>query len=581
MRLRRATPGSATGRLALRRPGVGVFVMAGVIIVLGFYLIYPVFLILLNSFNVAPEVFVGPREWGLGNWQVAFKQPGLLTSIGNSLLIWTLTFSFSMPIGVALAWTLARVRIPLSHTLEFLFWVSYMMPSMATTIAWITLFDPRIGMANQLIAALPFVESGPFDIFSVPGIVWANLMANGISLKVMLLTPAFRNMDASMEEAAKVSGASTLTAMLRVTLPLMASPMMLVFALQLLRIFQSFETELLLGLPFGFFVYSTFIYDLVARHEPPLYGQATVLGSLTLLIVAAIIPLQRWILERRRYTTISGSFRPGLIDVGRWRHLVFATIVLLTFVLTIAPAVVLVLGSFMTRSGYFYLTPAFTTDHWAFVLTDRTFVQALVTTLVLSTFAAISSPLLFSVLAYILVRTRWRLRGALDFIIWGSGAIPGILSGLGLLWLFLGTPFLTFLFGTIWALFIVVLIQGNTTGVNVMKGAFVQVGQDMEDAARVAGAGWLRTYFRIWIPLLMKTLVLLATLNFVGAAGTTSSIILIASRDSMTLSLLALEYRLSTWHEFASIVSVFLMILTVGIATLLRAFGLRFGVRHV
>ena len=90
----------------------------------------------------------------------------------------------------------------------------------------------------------------------------------------------------------------------------MISPMALVFALQLLRIFQSFETELLLGLPFDFYVYSTKIFELV-RQPVPNYGVATVLASLTLLVIAVIIPAQRWIIQRRRYTTITGISSRG------------------------------------------------------------------------------------------------------------------------------------------------------------------------------------------------------------------------------------------------------------------------------
>jgi iron(III) transport system permease protein len=192
------------------------------------------------------------------------------------------------------------------------------------------------------------------------------------------------------------------------------------------------------------------------------------------------------------------------------------------------------------------------------------------------------SPLLFSVLGYILVRTRLPGRGALDLMIWSSGAIPGILAGLGLLWVFIGTPGLNFLFGTIWALIIVVILQGKTTGVNIMKGVLVQVGADMEEAARVSGAGWLRTYFRIWLPLLMPTLILLAVMNFVSAAGATSSIILLASRDTMTLSLMALELSSSAIsnREAASIISIFIIVFTVTGALLVRYFGRRLGVRH-
>jgi iron(III) transport system permease protein len=557
----------------------GHFIMAAVIIVLGYFLIWPVILLLINSFNAASDWFVEPRIWGVKHWINAFQRPGLLTSLGNSLLVWSLTVSVSFPVGVAIAWLLARTRIPFSHTLEFLFWVSYMVPALPTTIAWITLLDPDIGIVNVALKNLLHLDQGPFNIFSVPGIVWANLMGHGISIKVMLLTPAFRNMDSTLEEAARVGGAGHLRTLFKVTLPLMISPMMMVFALQLLRVFQSFETEYLLGMPFGFYVYSTKIFTLI-RNQIPNYGEATVLASLTLLMIALIIPLQRWILERRRYTTISGSFRPGLIDLGKWNYVTFGAIALLLALLTVGPLAILILGSFMQRIGYFVL--GYTLDHWRFVLGDPVFVKALRTTLILAVTAALCSPLIFSVLAYILVRTRLPGRGALDLMIWSAGAIPGILAGLGLLWVFIDTPGLDFLFGTIWALIIVVLLQGKTTGVNIMKGVLVQVGADMEEAARVSGAGWIRTYLRIWLPLLMPTMILLAVMNFVSAAGATSSIILLASRDTMTLSLMALELSsvAVSNREAASIISIFIVLFTVTGALLVRYFGRRFGVRH-
>jgi len=557
----------------------GHFVMAALLLCLGYFLIWPVILLLINSFNTANDWFVEPRSWGIRHWINAFQRPGLLTSLGNSLLIWTLTVTVSFPVGVSIAWLLARTKIPFSHTLEFLFWVSYMVPSLPTTIAWITLLDPDIGVINVALKNLFHLDQGPFNIFSVPGIIWANLMGHGISIKIMLLTPAFRNMDASFEEAARVGGAGNLRTLFKVTLPLMISPLMTVFALQLLRVFQSFETEYLLGMPFGFFVYSTKIFTLI-RNQIPNYGEATVLASLTLLIIALIIPLQRWILSRRRYTTITGSFRPGLIDLGNWNYVAFGLIAFLLALLTVGPLAILVLGSFMQRIGYFVL--GFTLDHWRFVLTDPVFVKALRTTLVLSITAAICSPFLFSVLAYILVRTRLPGRATLDFMIWGAGAIPGILAGLGLLWVFIGTPGLNFLFGTIWALIIVTLLQGKTTGVNIMKGVLVQVGADMEEAARVSGAGWLRTYVMIWLPILTPSLILLAVMNFVSAAGATSSIILLASRDTMTLSLMALELSsvAISNREAASIISIFIIALTVSGALLVRYFGRRLGVRH-
>src|SRR3970282_1885348 len=135
----------------------------------------------------------------------------------NPLLIWWLSVAISFPVGVTIAWMHARTKIPFSNTLEFLFWVSYMVPALPTTIAWITLLDPDVGAINVALKNIFNLEQGPFNIFSVAGIVWATLVGHGIAIKVLLFTPAFRNMDATLEEAARVGGASNLLTFFRVT----------------------------------------------------------------------------------------------------------------------------------------------------------------------------------------------------------------------------------------------------------------------------------------------------------------------------------------------------------------------------
>ena len=575
--------GAGVARRPRRRfglPDKGTYIVLALILSLGMFLISPVLVILTLSFNTSPNFFIGAREWGLGNWTTAFQTPGLWTALFNTVWLWVLSATVAFPIAVTIAWFLARTKIPHSHALEFLFWISYVTPG--GLVAWIMLFDPNIGLANVGLEALPFISNGPFNIFSIEGIIFVNIIGSGISLKVMLLTPAFRNMDSAMEEAARVGGASNVRTLLRVTVPMMISPIALIFALQLMRMFNSFENELILGLPIGFFVYSTMIYDQVRLHEPPLYGNATALAGITLLLVALIIPLQRWILQRRRYTTITGNFKPGLISLGPWAWVAFGGIVFYHGFTTFLPLLVMLGGSFMTRTGYFILDPIWTMDHWKFVFDNAVFYTALRTTLILSFTTAIVSPILFAVLAYILVRTKWRFRFGLDSTIWVSAAIPGMLSSLGLLLVFLWTPGLDIIYGTIWALLIVIVLQGNTTGVNITKGTLVQVGFDMEEAARISGAGWAKTFFKIWIPLLFPTLALLSLFNFTIAAGTTASIILLASRETITASILVLEWLMpgARLREEAAVVQIILGSITLIAAFVARRYGITLGVRH-
>lgn len=553
--------------------------MAVILIVLGFYFVYPVVLIGINSFNITPSI-IHPATYGLDNWRIAFRDPEIFEAIGNSLLIFALSMAINFPLAVLIAWSLARVRMPFTYGLEFGFWVAYMVPGISSTLGWIMLLDPALGFINKGLVFLPFIDNGPFDIFSIPGIVWVHVMGRGVASQVMLLTPAFRNMDAALEDASRVSGTSNIGTMMKVTLPVMLPPIVIVFALQMTRVFDSFEIEQLLGIPFGFFVYSTKIFEF-ARLSPPEYGQATALASLTLILVAVIVPFQRWLIHRRIHTTVTGSFKPGRVDLGSWGHVIFGGIIFLLFLKIVAPVLSLLLGSFMWRAGFWFGDP-FTLDHWRFVLTDALFLNSLANTVWIALIAAVMSPLLFSALGYIIVRSKWPWRGSLDTLIWVSAVIPGMLSGLGLLWMFLGTPFLVPLYGTLVPLIIVVIISGNTTGTQISKAVFLQMGSDMEEQARVSGAGWLRTYFRVWIPLIMPTLILLATMNFVSAATTTSSIILLATRGTMTLSIMALELAhpdVSRIEE-AGIISLFIMLMSMGLALTARAFGLRLGIRE-
>lgn len=561
-----------------RLPTTGLFIMAVLLIVFGFWVIYPIVLILISSFNVAG--FGLEPVWSFENWRTAWSDPGVFSSIWHTLMIYLLNTAIGFPIAIVVSWGLARTKMPFSSSLEFMFWVSFMLPNVATTVGWTFLLDPSNGMLNN---ALSYIGISPFNIYSVSGIVFAHLMANQISQGVMLLTPAFRNMNLALEEAGRTSGASNLRTMLQVTLPLMMPPILVVFMLKMSRMMQSFEIEQILGTPINFFIYSTKIYNYMHYYEPPQYGTAAALASVTLLVVAFIVVMQRWLLSGRQYTTITGQFKPGVIDLGWTQKVLFTFTVVLVAMLTVVPILTLIGGSFMTRVGFFEARPLFTLQHWYLVLSDRGFMRALITTVILALGTSIVSPLIFSVVAYVLVRTKWPGRGLLDTIFWLSAAVPGILAGLGILVMFLETPFLSAIYGTVYALALVMILQGKLTSTQLVKGVMMQLGSDLEEAARISGAGWIYTYFRIWLPLIRPTLLVLGVYHFVLAANTTSSIILLATRDTLTLSIMTLEMMTSEQGrqlEAAGIVSLIIVAMTVGVALVARGLGFQVGIKH-
>ena len=565
-----------TTALRWRLPDAPQLLILLLIAAIGFFVIYPLALIFINSFNVARPG--QPAVYSAGAFVTAWRAPGLLLALANSVAVGLCYQALSFPIGILLAWVLGRTKIPHVRALEFGFWLSFFLPPLSATLGWILLLDPQ-GVLNHWISNTFHVTNGPFNIYSFAGIIWVHLMSRDISEKVVLLTPAFRNMDAALEEASSLSGADRWRTLLRVTLPIMTPPLVIVFFLGFVRLFESFEIELLLGVPFGFYVFSTKIVDL-AHQEPPLLGQATALGSVTLLLLLIAVPVQRWLTMRRTYTTVTGRMRPTLIDLGRWRLPMFSIVAGILTLLVAVPLLSVIAGSLMTRFGFFNLLHPWTLANWERVLNLPSFLQSLFNTFQIAAIAAVVGPLVFSVVAYVLVRSRraWG-RGLLDFLLWLPSVVPGILAGLGLLWMFVGTPLFRSIYGSIWALVIAVILSGMTLSTQTLKAAFLQLREDLEESARMSGAGWIRTYVQVVLPLIAPTLIVVAAIKFMFAANATANIILLATSQTRTLSLLALGFVADGQREYATVVTVVITLLTTAMAILVRTLGVNVGVR--
>jgi iron(III) transport system permease protein len=562
-----------TGGLRLEAQAVaGTIALA----LLAFFVLYPIFLIVLNGFQVARPG--APSEYGLDGWRVALSEPGMRQAVYNTFALLFTRQAISFPIAIFLAWLLARTDVPGKHGLEFMFWLSFFLPSLSVTLGWILVLDPEYGMANQLWTWLFGTQRGPFDIYSFWGIVWAHLGANTIAVKVMLLTPAFRNMDASLEEASRVSGASNFGTLARILIPIMTPVLMVVLILAIINGLQAFEIELILGAPIGLQVYSTQIYRLI-QQEPPLFGPATALSTVVLMVLFPLIFVQRRLIARRDYTTIGGRYQPRPIALGRWRYPAFGLVAFVALLITLVPMSFLVTGTFMSLFGFFHIEQPWTLVNWQRVFRDPIFLSSLRNTLIMASGAAVLAVVTLSLTAYVIVKTRFAWRSAVDFVSWLPSTVPGILMGIGLLWLFLGTPLLRPLYGSIWLLVLATVIGSITLGTQIIKSNLLQLGKELEEASATSGASWWSTYRRIVVPLMLPTLILVGVLNFISAARDISTVALLASSSSRTLALLQLDFMVSGRYESATVVATMVMLLTTGVALVARAFGLKLGLR--
>ena len=566
-----------SGVLATARPRrleLGTVLCTLVLAAVGLCVVFPLVLVALQSLQVAPPG--QPARYGLDGWRAALGEPGLRTALVNTLTVTLARQLTSLPLAVLVAWLLARTDLPGRRGIEFAFWAAFFLPPFTVTLSWILLLDPEYGLVNTALAALPPLHAAPFNIYSFWGIVWVHVITGSLTVKVILLTPAFRNMNAVFEEASRVAGAGTLRTALRITVPVMAPAILSVLLLGTMVSLQTFEVEQVLGLPLRFFVFSTTIYDLLVTRVPR-YDAATALAVLILLAMLPLVLAQQWLTRGRRYTTVTGQFQHRVHALGRWRLPATLLAGALVVVVLGIPVTFAVLGTFMKLFGFFNVPEPWTLANWQNVLGDDLFLRSLRNTVVLSLGTAAAAIVVHSLIAYIVVRTPYGGRRLLDFVSWLPFTVPGIILGLALLWLFLGVGALRPLYCSTALLVLAGIVAGIPLGVQIIRSGLLQLGGELEEASRIAGASWWTTYRRIILRLMMPTLLAVGMITFVGTARNIGSFALLTTSANRPLSILQLDYVAQRKFEEAVVMACIIMLVSLAGALLARLIGLRSG----
>src|SRR6266540_6609752 len=120
-----------------------------------------------------------------------------------------------------------------------MFWISFFLPPLPVALGWILLLDGKFGLLNQWLQSLSIVSGPIFNIYSYWGIVWVH-STTSLGVKVLLLAPAFRNLDAALEETSRSCGASTLGTLVRIVVPIMAPAILVSTILGLIRSLEAF-----------------------------------------------------------------------------------------------------------------------------------------------------------------------------------------------------------------------------------------------------------------------------------------------------------------------------------------------------
>ena len=549
--------------------------MLALLLVVGFLVVYPLIMLIFGSLKGGAPWDNAP--FSLEGYQKAYTALSTYQILATTIWLALVRAVLSLALAIFLAWVVTRTDTPFKRFLEVTVWVQFFIPFVPMILAWVLLASPRTGLINLFVTNVFGLEKPLFDIFSYAGIIWISVIHQA-AIIFILITPAFRGMDAALEESSRVLGAGRFTTLRFITLPILRPAILAASMLIFIRLMESFETELFLGYSKGIFVYTTRIYQLIYE-SPPDFPFGMALSSVFLIIIFALVLTQWRLLGGRQYVTVTGrGYATRPMPLGRWKYLTLALMLFYFAVGVVLPLAALISGSFMRLFGVVLENP-FTLRHWRETLHDPMFWPSIKNSLYIGLGSATIGMFLYSFLSYIITKTKAAGRQGLEILTWLPWGVPSVVLALGFLWAYVGGIPLPFtLYGSISLIVLVMIVKGFPLGVRVMNSAMVQVGSELEESARVLGGSWFHSFRRILMPLVSPAFVSTWILLFLLGIRELATVLFLYSDESRPMSVLMFEYwSAAGYAERGLVVGLIQTVIVLSFALAARALGYRRG----
>lgn len=498
-----------------------------------------------------------------------------LTTIGMGIAV----IAVSTVIALFFAAVYTKTRTPLRQLIPAVMFILMATPGLFFAIAWGMLGNPNVGLVNDVLAALFGDAARVINAESWWGIVLVSAVRL-IALQFFLLLGPFLAMDRSLEEAARISGASPLRTFFQMEIPILAPALTGSMILGFVLFLEAFDAPQILGVPAGIFVIPTEIYQFLSASTGPQFGHASAMSLLLMVVLLLLVLVQVRILGKRSFVTVGGrEARPVRRDVGGWKWVFSGSIVLFALVTLVLPMYQLIRVSL---SPYFGASDNFGFDNFASILTNTRMIDAFGNTLMVAAFGAFLAMAAATILSWAARFRGGALSRFIEFSQWLGLAMPGLILALAVLWLFLEVPGLGQFYGTpvimVFALFVgIIPLAGRTTG-----GAIAQIPMSLEEAAWVSGATKYRAIWDVVIRLIAPSIISGWALCFVVISGVLSTPLVLSAPGSNYLSVEIYSRYVEGQAPTSAAASLLLIasFLTISAVALLLAWVARRGVRR-
>ena len=446
----------------------------------------------------------------LENFAELFTSELALTSLGNTAVYVLVSTVTAVVVGVPAAWLVARTDLPGRGVVQAVILLGVLIPGFFIAMGWLFMFHPNAGVVNQWLVTTLGLETGPFNIVSMPGMGFVQGLGLASVVFAMTMT-AFRTMDVALEEASRTAGASFLQQLVRVTLPL-AWPSILAATIYVAIIgFGAFDVPAIIGLASREYTFSTFLYYSVNPQIGfPKYGLVAAVSTFMIIVGVLLSWAYSTVLKRgSRYRVVTGkNYKAAVIPLRRWTGAAWSFLGLYFLLALIVPLIAVTWIAIVPfpqppsaeafgRIGWMNLTGL----PWKLI--GDAALNTLVLVLLVPTLALTYS----TIFSWITIRSRYRFRGIYDYAAFIPHAVPNLILGVGVLMIALFVlPQEWDLYGSLTLIVILMSLAMLSFGTRMTNAGLLQLHPELEEAAAVSGAGTFSSFRRVVLPLLRPTL---------------------------------------------------------------------------
>ncbi|MET0266025.1 MAG: iron ABC transporter permease [Duganella sp.] len=495
-------PGS--GRRSLNWPRGVVVLLAATVIFL------PLILVFYQSFLSAP-FFMPARELSLEAYRFIVADPDFASAFKNSFFLAVGLATIAVPLGGILAFLMIRTDMPGKGLIAPMLLVPIFVSPMVLCFGYVVAMGP-VGFyslwAKELLGFIPW------NIYSFTSIVIIAGLTH-VPHVYLYASSALKSLGSDVEEAARVSGASPLQVMFGVSLPMITPALAYAGVLVLFLGFEVFGLVLVLGDPEGHLVLATYLYKLTNKMGIPSYHLMAAVAVCLVMVTFPLVMLQRWLLKSaNKFVSIKGKgARSKAMPLGNWKWLAFAVIFGWLMFTIIMPLSGIVLRSFVQYWGEgVRLADVLTLQHFREIFEQPSLVRGIVNTILIGVIGGALAVICYTAIALAMHRKPDMITRFLDYSVLVPRAVPGLLAGLSFLWVFLFVPswldgvlvgmdngvalwlsenlipLLRSVRSTIFALWLAYSVVWLAYGMRLISTALLQVGPELEEAARAVGA---------------------------------------------------------------------------------------------